>query len=95
MFDRDEGAFHHVVWSVGGTLLGIHQFPDSSAEGEFNERRIGLDHRAELEEWEGKLDDLGVRHGGIVDASYGSGLSLRDPDNNALEVVEKNMGAAG
>ena len=24
-------------------------------------------------------------HGGIVDASYGSGLSFRDPDNIALE----------
>ena len=34
---------------------------------------------------EGKLDDLGVAHGGIVDAYYGSGLSFRDPDNNALE----------
>ncbi len=92
VLDKDEGPFHHVVWSVGGTLLGIHQFPDPSAEGEFNERRIGLDHvafgcanRAELEQWEGKLDDLGVPHGEIVDAYYGSGLSFRDPDNNALE----------
>jgi catechol-2,3-dioxygenase len=58
----------------------------------FNERRIGLDHvafacenRAELERWEKRLDELGVRHGGIVDAPYGSGLSFRDPDNNALE----------
>ena len=26
-----------------------------------------------------------VDHGGIVDASYGSGVSFRDPDNIALE----------
>ena len=31
------------------------------------------------------LNTLGVAHGGIVDAPYGSGLSFRDPDNIALE----------
>lgn len=58
----------------------------------FNERRIGLDHlafacanRSQLAEWEARLDELGVAHGGIVDAPYGSGLSFRDPDNIALE----------
>jgi glyoxylase I family protein len=58
----------------------------------FNERRIGLDHlafacssRHDLEEWEARLDELGIDNGGIVDASYGSGLSFRDPDNIALE----------
>jgi hypothetical protein len=29
--------------------------------------------------------DLGIEHGEIVDARYGSGLSFRDPDNIALE----------
>jgi glyoxylase I family protein len=28
---------------------------------------------------------VGVQHGGIKDASYGSGLSFRDPDGIALE----------
>jgi len=52
----------------------------------------GLDHlafacanRGELEEWERRLNGLGVTNGGIVDAPYGSGLSFRDPDNIALE----------
>ncbi len=91
VLDEDTGVFHHVVWLIGSTLLGIHQFPDPAA-GEFDERRVGLDHvafqcanRAELEEWEARLNDLGVANGGIVDASYGSGLSFRDPDNIALE----------
>jgi len=26
------------------------------------------------------LAELGIEHGGIVDESYGSGLSFRDPD---------------
>lgn len=93
VLDEDTGIFHHVVWLLGsGTLLGIHQHPKPSSADPFDELRPGLDHvafgcanRAELEKWEGKLNDLGITHGGIVDAPYGSGLSFRDPDNNALE----------
>ena len=35
--------------------------------------------------WMDRLNKLGVQHGGIVDAPYGSGLSFRDPDGVALE----------
>ncbi|MEW6475560.1 MAG: VOC family protein [Actinomycetota bacterium] len=93
VLDEDTGPFRHVVWLLGGqTLVGLHQFPDPVSTEAFNERRPGLDHlafacsnRAELEAWETQLNDLGIRHGGIVDAPYGSGLSFRDPDNIALE----------
>jgi glyoxylase I family protein len=93
VIDEDTGTFHHVVWLIGGpTLVGLHQFPDLADGSTFNERRIGLDHmaftctnRSELEQWQSRLDELGIAHGGIVDAGYGSGLSFRDPDNIALE----------
>lgn len=92
VLDEDTGPFRHVVWQIGGTLLGLHQFPDPQP-GTFDERRVGLDHvafgcstRQELEAWEARLDELGVTHGGIVDAGYGSGLSFRDPDGIALEL---------
>jgi len=93
VLDEDTGPFRHVVWLVGGrTLVGLHQFPDLADPAPFDERRIGLDHlsfacanRGELEEWEQRLNALGVSHGGIVDAGYGSGLPFRDPDNIALE----------
>jgi glyoxylase I family protein len=93
VLDEDTGIFHHVVWLLGnGTLLGIHQHPKPSSSEPFDELRPGLDHvafgcanRGELEKWQSKLDELGIAHGGIVDAPYGSGLSFRDPDNNALE----------
>lgn len=91
VLDEDTGPFRHVVWAVGSTLVGLHQFPDGLSDG-FDERRVGLDHlafacasRAELEAWEARLNELGIGHGGIVDAGYGSGLSFRDPDNIALE----------
>ena len=92
VLDEDTGPFRHVVWLVGGTLVGLHQFPDLQSAEPFNERTIGLDHlafacanRGELEAWEKRLNEIGVKHGGIIDASYGSGLSFRDPDNIALE----------
>ena len=94
VLDEDTGPFHHVVWLLGGqTLFGIHTHPNPSSTEAFTELRPGLDHvgfgvadRAELEQWQSRLDELGIAHGGIVDAPYGSGLSFRDPDNIALEL---------
>ena len=39
----------------------------------------------ELEKWARRLDELGIEHGDIKDAAYGSGVSFRDPDGIALE----------
>jgi catechol 2,3-dioxygenase-like lactoylglutathione lyase family enzyme len=93
VLDEDTGPFHHIVYPLGNTLLGLHGFPDLKSKDAFDERRPGLDHisfgcanRGELEEWAARLDSLGIPHGGIVDAGYGSGLSFRDPDNIALEL---------
>jgi glyoxylase I family protein len=93
VLDEDTGPFRHIVYSLGDTVLGLHGFPDLASTDPFNERKPGLDHiafgvasRDELAEWATRLDDLGVAHGDIVDAGYGSGLSFRDPDNIALEL---------
>jgi catechol-2,3-dioxygenase len=90
--DTDAG-YHHVVWAFDdGTIFGIHQHERAIADGTFTEFRAGLDHvgfgcasRAELQSWVDRLEGLGIEHGGIVDAPYGSGLSFRDPDGIALE----------
>jgi catechol-2,3-dioxygenase len=91
--EHTEAGFRHLVWLLnGGTLLGIHQHDRRAPDETFNELRVGLDHvgfgcanRAELENWVTRLGELGIEHGGIVDAPYGSGLSFRDPDGIALE----------
>lgn len=95
VLDEDEttGGFHHTVFAIGGSqLFGLHTHPSGPDGDPFDEQRTGLDHvafacadRAELESWRARLDELGISHGGIVDAHYGSGLSFRDPDNIALE----------
>ena len=93
VLDEDtDPDFHHTVYLLGTTLLGLHQHKTSAPEGDFSEYRVGLDHvafgvtdRSELEKWARRLDELGVAHGPIKDAAYGSGLSFRDPDGIALE----------
>ena len=94
VIDEDtEPELHHTVYLLGnGTLIGLHQHTTPAPPERFSEYRIGLDHvafgcasREELQKWALRLDELGVEHGGVKDASYGSGLSFRDPDGIALE----------
>ena len=84
---------HHTVYLLGnGTLLGLHQHDTPAPAERFSEYRVGLDHvafgcadRGELEKWASRLEELGIDHGGVKDAHYGSGVSFRDPDGIALE----------
>ena len=94
VLDEDtDPDMHHTVYLLGnGTLLGLHEHGTPAPGEKFSEYRVGLDHvafgcadRAELEKWAQKLDELGIEHGGIKDAGYGSGVSFRDPDGIALE----------
>ncbi len=94
VIDEDtDPEFHHTVYLLdGGTLLGLHRHKRSAPRESFSEYRVGLDHlafgcanRDELEKWASRLDELGIEHGTIKDAAYGSALSFRDPDGIALE----------
>jgi catechol-2,3-dioxygenase len=94
VIDEDtEAGYRHVVFALDNdTLFGLHQHTHPAPAEPFSEFRVGLDHaafacasRGELEKWVARLDELGIEHGGIVDAPYGSGLSFRDPDGCALE----------
>ena len=94
VIDEDtDPDMHHTVYMLGNlTLVGLHQHEQAAPAEKFSEFRVGLDHiafgcadRNELESWVRRLDELGIQHGGIKDATYGSGLSFRDPDGIALE----------
>ena len=94
VLDEDtDPNMHHTVYLLGnGMLLGLHQHDTPAPAERFSEFRVGLDHvafgcadRAELEKWASRLEELGIDHGGVKDAHYGSGLSFRDPDGIALE----------
>ena len=95
MLDQDTGPFRHVVWTTDtGSLVSLHGFAKGTTDPKdrFSEFRVGLDHvsfgcasRDDLEKWSRRLDEIGVEHSEIKDASYGSGLAFRDPDGIALE----------
>src|SRR5829696_4244754 len=80
VLDEDtDPDMHHTVYLFGnGTLVGLHQHKTPAPKERFSEYRVGLDHvafgcesRADLEKWAQRLDELGIAHGGIKDASYG------------------------
>jgi glyoxylase I family protein len=85
-FVGDETTYRFAVWLQPS--FALHEHGAGSDGTPFDEHRIGLDHialgcatREELEAWPARLDTLGIEHGEIVDAFYGSGLAFRDPDN--------------
>jgi catechol-2,3-dioxygenase len=101
VIDEDtEPDMHHTVYMLGDqTLIGLHQHQTAAPPERFSEFRVGLDHvafgcadRGELEKWGRRLDELGIDHGSIKDAPYGSGLSFRDPDGIALEFFAPSAG---
>src|SRR4029077_4856628 len=85
VIDEDtDPDLHHTVYLLGnGTLIGLHQHKQAAPAERFSEYRVGLDHvafgwadRSELDKWARRLDELGIEHGGIKDAGYGSGVSF-------------------
>lgn len=77
-------------WSM---CVGLHTH-DTNAGEAFAEHRTGLDHvsflvssRAELDEWEAHLSELGVTHSPVNDQDGYSVVVFRDPDNIQLEFV--------
>jgi len=75
VLDEDtDPDFHHTVYLLGNTLVGLHQRAEPAPDERFSEFRVALDHvasgcadRAELESWARRLDELGVEHSEIKD----------------------------
>jgi len=92
MGTMSDGPFTRRVLDLPGpTHLGLTQH-DTASGLDFDPTTPGLDHlgfacasREVLTKWAEHLDGLGVSHSGVQDAAYGSALSFRDPDGNALE----------
>jgi glyoxylase I family protein len=86
-------GFHHTIFVLpSGVILALHVHRTTDRVDLFNELRPGLNHvgfscadRSELERLRTRLDELGIKHGGIAEDQHGHGLSFRDPDNIALE----------
>jgi catechol-2,3-dioxygenase len=66
---------------------------DKPLPGEFDERRVGLDHisfqvadRDELQQWVEHLEAKGIAHSGIKETDLGPLVVFRDPDNIQIEL---------
>ena len=93
LFGGEESGVTFVVTVIPGSnaILGFRQH-GTGGDDVFDEARVGMDHfafqvagRADLEEWEAKLEELGVDHSEVKDVDYGSVLTFRDPDNIQAE----------
>jgi glyoxylase I family protein len=80
-----------VIYHLGSGLLGLR--PVAPRGDRFDEDRVGLDHlsfsvadAAAVHAAAGRLDELGVPHGGVKDLGRSLLLEFRDPDGIALEV---------
>jgi catechol 2,3-dioxygenase-like lactoylglutathione lyase family enzyme len=89
-FAGDEATYRFAIWLE--PMFALHEHHGGGDGASFDERRIGLDHiafgcsnRDELDAWLVRLDELGIDHGRIVEAFYGTGLAFRDLDNIQLE----------
>lgn len=72
-------------------IIGLNQHAGFPGEP-FDERRAGLDHigfavetREDLDSWQARLAELGVKHSPVADVDSGAALVFRDPDNIQLE----------
>lgn len=89
---EEDGMRFCVTMEPSSNALLTFRNHDRTVDEPFDETRVGLDHvafhvatRAEMDEWERKLDELGIEHSEIKDVDYGSVLTFRDPDNIQLE----------
>ena len=74
---------------------------DGQSTDEFTHLNTGMDHvgfavndHAELEKWQARLDELGVKFTPIEKTQFGYHLNFRDPDNIPLEffTMEQQQG---
>lgn len=81
-----------VLVHPSGAILCLQQHR-ANPGNPFDPSRTGGDHlafrvasREDLDEWSGRLAQLGVTHSPVADRAYGSVLCLRDPDRIQLEL---------
>jgi glyoxylase I family protein len=94
--DESPGFAILPVEPTAGWAIGVHHH-QRHRSGAADETLTGLDHvglpvprRADLDDWSGRLDALGVSHSGVTDMEEPvpcSALVFRDPDDIQLELV--------
>ncbi|CAN5827350.1 VOC family protein [soil metagenome] len=94
-FASTDGRMRYICLAEPSSGLVLCLVGHAANPGEaFSELRTGLDHleflvehRDDLDEWAGRLDERGITHSGVKDLDYtpNAMLTFRDPDNIQLE----------
>jgi glyoxylase I family protein len=97
----EEGGYAVILADPrSGMVIGLHHHEANPGQP-FRESQTGLDHiafgvasRADLDVWASWLDELGIRHSGVIDTDNPMPYSVvvfRDPDNIQLELFHMAM----
>jgi catechol-2,3-dioxygenase len=88
-----EGLIACAIYEPGSRMVLAFTRHLNATKGEFDVRRVGLDHlafavadRDSLVDWAAHLTQLGVAHSGIQDLGYAESITFADPDGIPLEV---------
>jgi catechol 2,3-dioxygenase-like lactoylglutathione lyase family enzyme len=90
--DDDDGVVRGVLYrSQGDLMLSLREHP-LAAQGfaGFDPFAILLRGRSDIDHWVARLDDLGVAHSAVVEASIGYILMFDDPDGLQLRFYTLN-----
>jgi catechol 2,3-dioxygenase-like lactoylglutathione lyase family enzyme len=84
--DDEDGVVRGVVYRAkGGLALSLRENrPAALGIAGFDPFAIMLRGRADIEHWVARLDDLGVSHSEIIEATIGHILTFNDPDGLQL-----------
>ena len=101
-FHGPDGRLVHIVLAhKSGLTLGLIGPP--SADEDFNEYHVGLDHFEflvatvdDLHQWATRFAELGIANSGVKDFDHTAGVMVtsRDPDNIQLEFYAFKASAA-
>jgi glyoxylase I family protein len=95
-YGAEEGGYAVVLMDPRSSMvIGLHHHEANPGQP-FHESRTGLDHiafgvadRAGLDAWASWLDELGIKHSGVIDTDNPMPYSVvvfRDPDDIQLEL---------
>jgi catechol 2,3-dioxygenase-like lactoylglutathione lyase family enzyme len=89
-FPDEDGVVRGVAGTVpglGDTGLALRENPEAAlAFAGFDPISFGIADRAAAEAWIARLDDLGIDHSPVLEASIGWIVSFHDPDGTEIRL---------
>ena len=96
-FPDDSGVVRGVAYRAkGGFTLALRENPSvAKATAGYDPFAILLQGRVDIEAWAARLDDLGVTHSPVIEATIGWLVSFKDPDGLELRFYTADRHGGG